>query len=410
MPLDDMYEDDSFHEAPPRQSLLPELPDDVDTGTMNSLEFGRRAYSEDPRTARLSERFGDLNELGIVAEEFEVDGTFINQRRSLNADQLLEDALDDEMDDTSELRALTGRRDGRPSDIDLGVFGQDLDEQDEPTFRFTIPQRIQAPIAQTLEDPTQLEDDEEAENEEEDEDEEEEAGLDADAVTGAELDPEAVAQLENINENFGAVGWEDEDEDVSHDADLQAYREEASALDRSLQTEAESPSRIATAEGRTKRQRRELKISKSGLEYPSFPPATVKRLAAGLMKSQGGNTKMNKETLAALVQTSDWFFEQIGADLAVYAQHAGRKMIEDADVIALMKRYVFVHLLYIMYMLPWLPSQNANSPTQATTSDEEQYVVLTSPEIAPSGAVTGTSHGAYWENQEAEAKAHGDHR
>ncbi|KAF2648673.1 hypothetical protein K491DRAFT_708573 [Lophiostoma macrostomum CBS 122681] len=326
MPLDDMYEDNSFHDAPPRQSLLPDLPDDVDTGTMHSLEFGRRAYSEDPRAmfgARVSERFGDLNELGVDGEDFEVDGTFINRRRTLNADQLLEEAIDDVLDDTTtEIRALTGRRDGRQSDIDLGVFGEDLDDQDEPTFRFTIPQRIRAATTDEQRDVTQL-------------DEEVFVGAEADA--GLDVEPDAAAQVDEMSRGFEAVGWESDNDD-GNDMDLQAYRDEASAIDRSLQTETESPDRPATADRRARRQRRELKLSKSGLEYPSFPSATVKRLASGLVKSQGGNTKISKETLATLVQTTDWFFEQVGEDLAAYAQHAGRKMIEDADVVALMKR------------------------------------------------------------------------
>jgi histone H3/H4 len=329
MALDDMYEDDSFHEAPPRQSLLPELPDDVDTGTMHSLEFGRRAYSEDPRAmfaARVSERFGDLNELGIDGEEFEVDGTFINRRRTLNADQLLEEAIDDALDDTTtEIRALTGRRDGRQSDIDLGVFGEDFDEQEEPTFRFTIPQRIRAPVIEEQGDPTMMEED---------------ASVGAESDGYLDVEPDVTAQLDQINGGFEAVGWESDNDD-GNDVDLQAYRDEASALDRSLQTETESPERPTAADSRARRQRRELKLSRSGLEYPSFPAATVKRLASGLVKSQGGNTKISKETLATLVQTTDWFFEQVGEDLAAYAQHAGRKMIEDADVVALMKRYVF---------------------------------------------------------------------
>jgi histone H3/H4 len=58
------------------------------------------------------------------------------------------------------------------------------------------------------------------------------------------------------------------------------------------------------------------------------------------MKSQGSKAQLNKDTLAALVNTTNDFFEQISIDLAAYAQHGGRKMIEESDVIALMKRYV----------------------------------------------------------------------
>lgn len=335
MPLEDMYEDDSFHEAPPRQSLLPDLPDDVDNGTIHSLEFGRRALSEDPRmmfTTRVSERFADLNELGITEEEFEIDGTFINQRRPVDADQLLQEDIEEAMDDMGEIQALTGRRNGRPSDVDLGIFGE-LDEPDEPTFRFTIPQRIRASPQEVLE--------EQIANTQFDED----ANIDTDANLNPIMDDDdlLVDDTEAVG-GFEPTGWES-DPEVGDDADLQAYREEQSAFDRSLTTPA--PDIPASKKARAKRQRRELHISKFGHEYPSFPAATVKKVASGLAKSQGGNAKISADTLAALVQTSDWFFEQIGDDLAAYAQHAGRKPIEDLDVVTLMKRYAFLHSLYM---------------------------------------------------------------
>jgi histone H3/H4 len=336
MALEDLYEDDSFHEAPPRQSLLPDLPEDADTATMNSLEFGRRAFSEDPRamfTGRLSERFGDLNELGIYEEEYEIDGTFINRRPTIGPDQLLQQAIEEDMGDTEEIRALTGRRGGRPSDVDLGVFGRS-DEPDEPTFRFTIPQRIRA--ADREEPPEDLQ-------RQEDGDEDMEGGeiagtyIDEDAGAGDDMDPTRIASdEEDVTGAHGIEGWES-DPGVDDDAELQTYREEVSAMDRSLLTQ--SPERPPTKEKRPGRKRKELHISRSGHEYPSFPSATLKRLATGLLrKSHGGNARINKDTLAALGQATDWFFERVGHDLAAYAQHAGRKTIEDADMITLMKR------------------------------------------------------------------------
>jgi histone H3/H4 len=334
MAIDDMYDDDSMHEHPPRQSLLPDLPDDVDGGTVQSLEFGRRAISEDPRflgRGRLSERFADLSELGAVEEEYEVDGTFISRRDGI-LDQTIDEALDED-DTTTQIRALTGRRDGRPSDIDLGVFGEQEDDTEEPTFRFMIPERIRAPTRdepppeQDDEDeddapPIFAEDDEELEEPEEDEQDEITATLDGADRTG---------------EIIGIQGWLSDNE-LENDADLALYREEESAIDRSLQTQ--SPERPAAAKERPVRKAKELRISQRGLEYPSFPTAPVKKLALGFMKSQGSKAQLNKDAVAALVKVTDDFFEQIGIDLAAYAQHGGRKMIEESDVIALMKRYV----------------------------------------------------------------------
>lgn len=95
MPLHE-YDDDSFHEAPPRLSLALE---DVDT-TMHSVEGGRRAVSEDPRPRlslarlRLSERFGD--DMDVLSEEGDAeayDGTV----GPLVFDGDAEDMLDEEI-------------------------------------------------------------------------------------------------------------------------------------------------------------------------------------------------------------------------------------------------------------------------------------------------------------------------
>ena len=88
------------------------------------------------------------------------------------------------------------------------------------------------------------------------------------------------------------------------------------------------------------------KISKHGIEYTSLPPAMVKRLAQTFAKTsgaKGGN--ISPEALKAIMQASDWFFEQLGDDLSAYAKHAHRKTIDMSDVLTLMKRYVPFSLL-----------------------------------------------------------------
>jgi histone H3/H4 len=331
MPLEDMYDDDSFHERPPRPSILPELPDDVDGATVQSLEFGRRALSEDPRYARrVSDRFAEFSELGAVGEEFEIDGTFINRRRTGAFDPLLDQTIMEEDEDT--VQALTGRRDEPSSDADLGVFGQGDDEAEEPTFRFHIPERIRVPVEEEAEEQEDLDESvalPEMEYEDVDvEGEEEEPALD-------EAEDTASLDMDEPTNAFGMTGWES-DPGGEDDLELAAYREEESALDRSLQ----APEDPASVQKRMGSRRKELKLSKIGLDYPSFPAAPVKKLALSFMKSQGSKAQLNKDALAALVQTTDDFFEQIGIDLAAYAQHAGRRMIEESDVLALMRRYV----------------------------------------------------------------------
>ena len=88
--------------------------------------------------------------------------------------------------------------------------------------------------------------------------------------------------------------------------------------------------------------KRKVKISKHGIQYPSLPAGVVKKLATTYART-GGNSKakISKDTLDAVMQASDWFFEQVSDDLGAYAKHAGRKTIEESDIITLMKRYVF---------------------------------------------------------------------
>ena len=204
-----------------------------------------------------------------------------------------------------ELRAFmdaTERQQSRQSEIYLG--GSDNGgELDDPTFRFTVPQRVR--------EPSPHEDGGRAEDAEYEDDEEE-----GEALVGAE--PNDI-----------------ESDDAIAEEDLRAYREESAAGDRSLQ-----PQTLETSK-KPGRRRKKLRISKYGHEYPSFPPAIVKRLATGFARSQGNSrVKISKETLETIMRATDWFFEQAAEDLASYADHAGRKAIDDSDAITLMKRYV----------------------------------------------------------------------
>lgn len=85
--------------------------------------------------------------------------------------------------------------------------------------------------------------------------------------------------------------------------------------------------------------KRHMKVSKHGIQYPSLPVGVVKKLAANFART-GGNSKakISKGTLEAIQQASDWFFEQAAEDLAAFAKHAGRKTIDESDVITLMSR------------------------------------------------------------------------
>lgn len=90
-----------------------------------------------------------------------------------------------------------------------------------------------------------------------------------------------------------------------------------------------------------KKRKRGPQLSQFGVEYPPLPSAVVKRLAQTFAQTSGiSKTKITPDTLDALCQASDWFFEQLGDSLRAYAQHAGRKTVDESDVVTLMQRLV----------------------------------------------------------------------
>jgi len=88
-----------------------------------------------------------------------------------------------------------------------------------------------------------------------------------------------------------------------------------------------------------KRKKKPIKISKHGIPIPSLPAGVVKKLATTYARTSGNSkSKLNKDALAAIMQASDWFFEQAAGDLAAYSEHAKRRTIDESDVVTLMKR------------------------------------------------------------------------
>ena len=81
------------------------------------------------------------------------------------------------------------------------------------------------------------------------------------------------------------------------------------------------------------------KTSRRGLPYSSLPSGVIKSLSGTVARSVGVKTaSISKESLEAIVNASDWFFEQLGEDLGMYAGHAGRKKIDERDISTIMKR------------------------------------------------------------------------
>lgn len=104
--------------------------------------------------------------------------------------------------------------------------------------------------------------------------------------------------------------------------------------DISMMTDRPGPARRGP-----KPKKKHKRISRHGEEYPPLPPAFVRRVAHRAVQTSGlSNHRISSDVLAALTQASEWFFEQLGDDLGAYAEHAKRTVIEESDVLTLMKR------------------------------------------------------------------------
>ena len=138
---------------------------------------------------------------------------------------------------------------------------------------------------------------------------------------------------------------DEEDDEVDNidfeDPDL-ASSPQPAYLDISLQDTTLQEGDLASAVKPKAARKKRMKISKHGIQYPSLPAGVVKKLATSYAR-MGGNSKakISKDTLDAIMQASDWFFEQVSDDLGAYAKHAGRKTIDESDIVTLMARFVF---------------------------------------------------------------------
>jgi len=145
-----------------------------------------------------------------------------------------------------------------------------------------------------------------------------------------EEEGERFAQTPNGGENVngtllnGHVYEEEEEEEVEEEYDP---LEVASA-------QAASSSAVAKPVA-VKKKRKPLPLSRHGIPYPPFPRQVIKKMATKFSRSA-----ISADTLDALAAASDAFFQQASEDLAAYSKHAGRKVIQDSDVVQLLRRYV----------------------------------------------------------------------
>lgn len=100
--------------------------------------------------------------------------------------------------------------------------------------------------------------------------------------------------------------------------------------------------RLTPMEAATARRprRKKVKLTRHGIEIPALPSSLIKRVAIESMTRRGKRKPViDRASLQALEQATEWFFEQVGEDLEAYSKHAGRtKRIDATDVLTLMRR------------------------------------------------------------------------
>ncbi|POS80162.1 hypothetical protein DHEL01_v201462 [Diaporthe helianthi] len=296
LPIDDVSDDDL---RPPRTSGLEDLEDNF---TMQSIELPRRQTLDNQSrySMRLSD-YGPMNDLPSD-DDVGVDSAFF-PRANWDGDEGDDSGMAGLGDDDATLERIDDDEAGRRET--LGSFGAievNFDEADQSTVMLQ-PQVESSPRRESFSSPRN-----------------ETFGIDeAPLLEEMEVDNDA-------NQSLGLRGDSEAEAEGDSDIDLGDFASDAAIADVVGQMTESSKSNRFKKPGK--------KISQHGIEYPSLPPGVVKRVAQRF----AGTSKISPDTLAALSQASDWFFEQLGDDLSAYARHARRKTIEESDMLTLMRR------------------------------------------------------------------------
>ncbi|KAI0019089.1 hypothetical protein F4780DRAFT_780794 [Xylariomycetidae sp. FL0641] len=299
-PLDD-DDDDDFDLKPPRSSGL----ENLENYTVQSIELPRRAISETPLSRFDRESLGMARMSDYMGPEVRSDDAGIDS--GFFPPPALDDTGDVAMDEQAMIErfdADEARRQTMGRESDFGTI-QVPDMGNESTFMMDP---IASPSREfSMNDGLQMDDDDGPQTDDEPQ-----------MQDGLQMDDDG-----DMNEPFGAPEPESDSElmdaTVTKTTDFAAMR----------RTEARGVQKSKPGK----------KISRHGIEYKSLPPSVVKRLATTFAKTAGASkAKISPETLNAIMQATDWFFEQLGDDLGAYARHAGRKTIDESDMVTLMRR------------------------------------------------------------------------
>lgn len=334
LPIDEDADSDGDLPRPPRSSGLEDLDDNF---TMQSIELPRRATLGQQRLSMM--RMSDYGPMEDDDGDVGIDSAFFpradwaddhddeDENTGDGGDDATLERLDDE---AARWDALGGRI------SDFGDIDFDLDAGDQSTV-VLAPQVQSSPrregFSSPRNEPFGLEDDDDE-------------GLppsfdDEPQPLSGEMD---VEDDDDGARSLGLGGLDDDDND-GEDEDI-----DQTGGDGDLVAGSGATAGIAREQaGRLKKPGK--KVSRYGIQYPSLPTSVVKRLAQRF----AGKTKISPDTLSAIMQASDWFFEQLGDDLGAYANHAkGRTTINESDMLTLMRRYVFILLFTFYTRVSWV--------------------------------------------------------
>lgn len=325
LPIDEDADSDGDLPRPPRSSGLEDLDDNF---TMQSIELPRRATLGQQR---LSMRMSDYGSFGGDQRSDDdgdvgIDSAFFPRADWADGDDENTGDVGDDGDATLErLEDEAARREtigGRISDF--GAIDFDLDAGDQSTV-VLAPQVQSSPQRESFSPENELFgfDDDQPLPPFGDDDEEPPPPPDDEM----DIEDEARVDLGEGNEDDDNEGVDEIGGDLAAGAAVARQQSARSA-------------------GRLKKPGK--KVSRHGIQYPSLPTSVVKRLAQRF----AGKTKINPDTLSAIMQASDWFFEQLGDDLRAYAHHAkGRTTINESDMLTLMRRCVVIYFRFPFYYL-----------------------------------------------------------
>lgn len=297
LPIDDVSDDDL---RPPRTSGLEDLEDNF---TMQSIELARRQTLDNQRYSMRMSDYGPMND-PASDDDVGIDSAFF-PRTNWDGDEGDDSGMAGLGDDDATFERIDDDEAGRRETLGRESFGAidvNFDEADQSTVMLQ-PQVESSPRRESYSSPRN-----------------EAFGMD-----DAPL-PEEMEVDNNDDPSLGLRGDGEAEAEGDSDIDIGDLASDAAIAEVFGKTTKRSTSKPFKRPGK--------KISQHGIEYPSLPPGVVKRVAQRF----AGKSKISPDTLATLVQASDWFFEQLGDDLSAYAKHAGRKTIEESDMLTLMRR------------------------------------------------------------------------